>query len=62
MLDKVYDLSFSGSYKIYGSLLTVLIGINCVPVRAVMLNNQLKKVIWLQESPVFQFLPVSCNQ
>ena len=42
MLDKVYNLSFSGSYKIYGSLLTVLIGINCVPVRAVMLNNQLK--------------------
>ena len=62
MLDKVYNLSFSGSYEIYGSLLTVLIGINCVPVRAVMLNNQLKKVIWLQESPVFQFLPVSCNQ
>ena len=27
-----------------------------------MLNNRLKKVIQLQESPVFEFVPVSCNQ
>ena len=26
------SLQFSGSSKIYGSLLTVLIGVNCVPV------------------------------
>ena len=29
------SLQFSGSSKNYGSLLTVLIGVNCVPVRTV---------------------------
>ena len=27
-----------------------------------LINNRLKKVIYLQESPVFEFVPVSCNQ